>query len=124
MERTDEDKVSRKCAAKLVRRLVKTARTSDSRYDLMDAEESVSDTGFVVTNGMQSFSVTLIEVGRGAPPLLMFLDDIPPRNTEMWVVHHSVRALKHSPIGFTGDIASLLDKLSPDSLRHQLRSES
>lgn len=99
LERTEEDKVSRKCAAKLVRRLIKAARTKTTEVDLLDVNDPVTDTGFVVTNGMQSFTVTVVETGRGAPPLLMFLDDIPPRDTEMWVVHHSLGALNHSPTG-------------------------
>lgn len=99
LERTGEDKVSRKCAAKLVRRLVKAARTRTIQVDMLDVDDPGTDTGFVVTNGMQSFTVTVIETGRGAPPLLMFLDDIPPRDVEMWVVHHSVAASRHSPTG-------------------------
>lgn len=91
LERSERDATSRKCAAKLVRRLVKAARSQTSDISAIDVSDPYMDCGFVVTNGVNSYTVTLIEVGGNAPPLLMFLDDIPPRNTEMWVVHHSLQ---------------------------------
>lgn len=101
LERTEREAASRKCAAKLVRRLVKAARTNTVNLDEIDADEPLMDCGFVVTNGVKSYTVTMIEVGGGALPLLMFLDDIPPRNTEMWVVHHSL-AVQRQSTGGTG----------------------
>lgn len=92
LERGEQDKVSRKCAAKLVRRLVKAARTNTSDIKEVDINGPLTDSGFVVTNGVSSYTVTMIEVGGGAPPLLMFVDDIPPRDTDLWVVHQSLVA--------------------------------
>ncbi len=92
LERTEKNAISRKCAAKLVRRLVTAARGNTTKLDELDVHEPLMDSRFVVTNGVQSFTVTVIEVGQGVPPLLMFLDEIPPRNTEMWVVHQSLGA--------------------------------
>jgi hypothetical protein len=48
------------------------------------------DNSFVVTDGAKSFNVTLIEVGNGTQPLLMFLDEMPPRNCDLWIVHHTL----------------------------------
>jgi hypothetical protein len=45
---------------------------------------------FVVTDGAATYTVTLIEVGGGARPLLMFLDEMPPRDRDLWIVHHTV----------------------------------
>lgn len=99
LERADKDVMSRKCAAKLVRRLVKAARTNTRNLDEVEVNEPLMDSGFVVTNGVKSFTVTVIEVGHGAPPLLMFLDEIPPRNAEMWVVHRSMCSPRQTTTG-------------------------
>lgn len=105
LERAERDAMSRKCAAKLVRRLVKAARTNTKKLDEIEINEPLMDSGFVVTNGVKSFTVTVIEVGHGAPPLLMFLDEIPPRNTEMWVVHQSMSAPRQNTTGIeTGGV--------------------
>jgi len=48
------------------------------------------DNSFVVTDGGKSYSVTLIEVGGGSQPLLMFLNEMPPRNCDLWIVHHTL----------------------------------
>ena len=85
----------RKRAARLVRRLVGTAQANTRNLEEIEVEDTLMDAGFVVTDGAQSYTITLIEVGGGAPPLLMFLDRIPPANTEMWVVHHSMEGLHH-----------------------------
>ncbi len=34
--------------------------------------------------------MTVIEAGPGRPPLLMFLNEMPPRHTDLWVVRHSL----------------------------------
>ncbi|MEO1139759.1 MAG: Hint domain-containing protein [Pseudomonadota bacterium] len=99
LERAERDANSRKCAAKLVRRLVKAARTNTTDLRNVDVSDPLMDCGFVVTNGVNSYTVTVIDVGGGAQPLLMFLDDIPPRNTEMWVVHESLGCKRHNTNG-------------------------
>lgn len=90
LDNAQKGKTRRRCAAKLVKRLVVAAQSGCSDSETRVVEPALADCGFVVTNGLRSFTVTLIEVGRGAPPLLLFLDDIPPRDTELWVVHHSM----------------------------------
>ncbi|WP_299845218.1 Hint domain-containing protein [uncultured Roseovarius sp.] len=96
LERADGDMTNRKRAARIVRRLVGAAITHTKDLEKVDIEDPLTDSGFVVTDGAQSYTVTMIEVGRGAPPLLMFLDEIPPRDTEMWIVHHSLEGLRCS----------------------------
>lgn len=83
----------RKCAARKVRRLIGAAVQNKTDIRSVEIEEPLMDSSFVVTNGAQSYTVTVIEVGRGAPPLLMFIDELPPRNTDLWVVHHSLGTL-------------------------------
>jgi len=83
----------RKRAARKVRRLIGAAVQNKTDIRSVEIEEPLMDSSFVVTNGAQSYTVTVIEVGRGAPPLLMFIDELPPRNTDLWVVHHSLGTL-------------------------------
>ncbi|WP_371226047.1 Hint domain-containing protein [Roseovarius sp. 2305UL8-3] len=91
LENADGEQNSRKRAARMVRRLVGAARTNTKDLSKVEIDEPLMDSGFVVTDGAQSYTVTLIEVGGGAPPLLIFIDEIPPRGTEMWVVHHTLQ---------------------------------
>ncbi len=80
----------RKKAARRVRKLVGAAMQNNTDLDAIDVDEPLLDQSFVVTNGAQSFVVTVIEPGTGAPPLLMFVDDIPPSHSDLWVVQHSL----------------------------------
>lgn len=82
----------RKRAARTVRRLVGAARQPKKNYSDIRIDDPVMDGGFVVTDGSRTFTATVIEVGEGAPPLLMFLDEIPPVQTDMWVVSTSIEA--------------------------------
>ncbi len=77
----------RKRAARMVQRLVGQA-LDGKRPDEDDTDEALPDRSFVVTDGAQSYTVTLVQTGPGRTPLLMFAGQIPPRNTELWVVHH------------------------------------
>ncbi|MEP1765687.1 MAG: Hint domain-containing protein [Sulfitobacter sp.] len=83
----------RKRAARMVHRLVGTAleREAGPRgADVLDDASPLMDNSFVVTDGGKSYSVTLIEVGGGSQPLLMFLNEMPPRNCDLWIVHHTL----------------------------------
>lgn len=99
LERTDGNATSRKCAAKLVRRLVAAARTDSKNIAEIEEPGPLADTGFVVTDGLKTYSVTVVPAGPDAPPLLMFVDDIPPKGRELWVVHHSLDALHLNSTG-------------------------
>lgn len=79
---------TRQRAARMVRRLVGAA-LDGSDATTVEPDTPLRDTGFVVTDGVRSFTVTLIEVGRGARPLLMFLDEMPPPDRDLWIVHHT-----------------------------------
>lgn len=84
----------RKRAARMVHRLVGAALDPEvvlhrkPRFD--DENTPLLDNSFVITDGGKSYTVTLIEVGGGSQPLLMFLDEIPPRNSDLWIVHHTL----------------------------------
>lgn len=96
LEQTNDGANRRRCAEKLVRRLVKAAATGRKTLKDLEAEEIAEppgESGFVVTDGRKTYTVTVVMTGGGAPPLLMFVDEIPPRGRELWVVHHVLRAL-------------------------------
>lgn len=82
----------RQRAARVVRSFVGAAVTGRVRstglVDIAD-EPLLPDDYFVVTDGTRSFTVTLIDVGPEARPLMMFVDDMPPKGRDLWVVHCS-----------------------------------
>ncbi|MGH1425513.1 MAG: Hint domain-containing protein [Pseudooceanicola sp.] len=87
----------RRRAARNVRRLVGVATSQAKRLEDVVIDEPLADTGFVVTNGAKSYTVTMITVGPGAPPLLMFVDDMPPRNSDLWIVHVMLGDRREAP---------------------------
>ncbi len=94
LEGADGSETMRRRAARMVQRLVGAALDRAPMTDgaPLDDTAPMVDSSFVVTDGAQSYTVTVIEVGGGAQPLLMFMDEIPPRNTELWIVHHTLNA--------------------------------
>ena len=80
----------RKRAARMVRRLIGAAVAPP---DATQDEQDVPDTpeqGFVVTDGHQSYSVTIIAVPDTGARLLMFVGDAPPVDRDMWVVRAAI----------------------------------
>src|SRR6056297_1176082 len=96
LEKADNGVGTRMRAARMVRQLVGAALTGKKEISDIAIEEPLLDHGFVVTDGAQSYTITVIEVGNGSPPLLMFHDEMPPRDREMWFVHHSLDNV-HAP---------------------------
>ncbi|MCE8008495.1 Hint domain-containing protein [Aestuariivita sp.] len=92
LERTDGDANLRKRATHMVRRLVGAAMTYENDLGAVDIDTPLMDCHFVVTDGRDSYTITLIETGPSSQPLLMFLNTIPPRDTDLWIVHQSVAA--------------------------------
>lgn len=90
LENADGYGVNRKSAARMVRRLVGAAVSGTRDLSAVELDDSLPDSSFVVTNGAQSYTVSVIELGDGAAPLVMFIDALPPQNTDMWVVHHTL----------------------------------
>lgn len=87
LDQADGDAEIRKRAARSVRRLVGAAVDTIPEIEKIPDDAPLMDCNFVVTDGLRSYTVTLIEIGRRARPLLMFLDDLPPMDTDLWVVH-------------------------------------
>lgn len=80
----------RKRAARMVRRLVGVAVGTDGDEGGEASHESLPDQGFIVTDGHQSFTVTLIPVPDTGARLLMLVGDLPPADQDLWVVRTSI----------------------------------
>ncbi|MEO0938209.1 MAG: Hint domain-containing protein [Pseudomonadota bacterium] len=99
LEEADGAETLRRRAARNVRKLVGAALDGTADAPNVPPGPEMPDSAFVVTDGAQSITVTLIEVGRGKPPLLMFHDGMPPRGKDLWVVHHSLGPVQRGSTG-------------------------
>ncbi|WP_415404249.1 Hint domain-containing protein [Tateyamaria sp. SN3-11] len=100
LDRADGTEAMRRRAARMVHRLVGAALNDTPKtVQTTDDEALLTDSSFVVTDGAKSYTVTVIEVGPRTPALLMFLDDIPPRNADLWVVHHTLNTARGDDMG-------------------------
>ncbi|MCU0900504.1 MAG: Hint domain-containing protein [Cypionkella sp.] len=83
----------RRRAAKMVRRLIGVAVTGQAQT--LDAapgedDDDAPDQGFIVTDGHQSWSVTILPVPDTGARLLMFVGDLPPPGQDLWVVRTAI----------------------------------
>lgn len=102
LDEADGTEELRKRAARMVHRLVGAALEHDPSGRSSkkgDDHAPLMDNSFVVTDGGKSYCVTLIEVGGGSQPLLMFLNEMPPRNCDLWIVHHTLCTLRSNNVG-------------------------
>lgn len=100
LEMADEEKNIRKRAARVVRRIVGAAIENTTHIERIEVDDPLMDGSFVITDGRNTYTATIIEPGEGVPPLLMFLDELPPRGVEMWVVHYQAaqrNSVPHEP---------------------------
>ena len=75
LDGADGSEAMRRRAARMVGRLVGAALDHQPIETVTDSDDARElDSSFVVTDGAKSYTVTMIEVGRGSQPLLMFLD--------------------------------------------------
>ena len=103
LDQAEGEAETRRRAARRVRKLVGAAVPHTARAPDIEPEHPLTDMSFVVTDGAATYTVTLIEVGGGARPLLMFLDEMPPRDRDLWIVHHTVTGA--GQIGVAGEQA-------------------
>ncbi len=82
----------RRRAASAVRRLVGAAMRPDLPPQTVEVDDNALNVGFEVTDGRHSYTVTVIQIGPGKAPLLMFLNNMPPAGTELWVVRAVMQA--------------------------------
>lgn len=82
----------RKRAALTVRRLLTSAQMDTRKLDAAVLQDPLFDDSFQVTDGLDTWTITLIDTGIGRKPLCMFLDEIPPQRCDLWVVDHHIKA--------------------------------
>ena len=92
LDAADGFEQTRKHAARMVHKLVGAALAETPASELsldttFEDEAPLRDNCIVLSDGSQSYTGTLIEIEGSAPPLLMFMDQLPPQNSELWVVH-------------------------------------
>lgn len=97
LDQADGGEDLRRRAAHSVRRLVGAAMGQARDPAAVEFDEPLLDRSFVVTDGIRSYTITLIDTGAQTRPLLMFLDEIPPRGTDLWIVHHMLGDLDLQP---------------------------
>lgn len=88
----------RKRAAQMVRQLVDAALDrpiATKALDQFKADCPPIESSFVVTDGADSYMVTVIDVA-GSAPLLVLLGELPPRERELWIVHNSMNLPQQS----------------------------
>lgn len=93
----------RKRAAMSVRRLLKAVEVNTTRLDLVEVEQAPFEQSFTVTDGRDTWTVTLIDGATPRARLCIFVGEIPPRGVDMWIVNHTVdlksRDQNHDPSG-------------------------
>jgi len=82
-------------SARIVKRLVGAAIEPASKDARPEAEGVLLHSGFVVTDGTQIFTITVISTGSGLQPLLMFVNEVPPYGTDLWVVDTRIETMAH-----------------------------
>lgn len=60
------------------------------KMDAAVLQEPLFSDAFRVTDGFNTWTITLIDTGANCKPLCMFLDEIQPRKTPLWVVDRRI----------------------------------
>jgi hypothetical protein len=81
---------TRKRAARMVRRLIGAAVGTAGATKAAEEDEDLPDQAFLVTDGHQSYPVTIIPVPDTGARLLMMVGDLPPADRDLWVVRSSI----------------------------------
>ncbi len=80
----------RKRAARMVRRLIGTAVGGGDKAPDGEVEPDIPDQSFLVTDGHQTYTITLIEVPDTGAFLLLVVGDMPPSGQDLWVVRTAI----------------------------------
>lgn len=95
----------RRRAARMVRRLVGSAVAAPRSAPRVEEPSSqFNDQTFVVTDGRQSFVLTIVPIPETGARLLMAMDEVPPTGSDLWIVNTafgaaSFRAAQSRPGG-------------------------
>ncbi|MGJ8605703.1 MAG: Hint domain-containing protein [Marivita sp.] len=121
LEEAEGEADRRKHAARMVRRLVGAATEDAKGLGAFAPDHPIADKCFVVTDGQSTYTITVIETGTRKPPLLMFLNGMPPRHRDLWVVHTSLlTSVTQSDAEVQGAVICFTPKtriLTPDGVK-------
>ena len=107
-------------AAQSVRRLIGSALAGAPIYHDTDVRERLFDGGFDGTDGIKRYEITLIDSAELGAPLLMFLGEMPQKDTDLWVVSSHVAAAREAEAVLPGAVICFAQGthiLSPDGPR-------
>lgn len=107
-------------AAHAVRRLIGAALAEGPVYRDRRPRARLFDGGFDVTDGIHLYEVTLIDRPELGTPLLMFLGEVPPAETDLWVVTSHVSAAPRTEELSPGGVICFTPGtkiLTPDGMR-------
>ena len=102
----------RKRAARMVRRLIGAAVGGDGAKRDHDLEPDLPDQSFVVTDGHQTYQITLIGVPDTGALLLMLVGDLPPADQDLWVMR---TAIDRSQSAFGAQVTGGMICFTPDT---------
>ncbi len=90
----------RKRAANSVRQLVEVAMATAQPHPMLSPVPAGSDVDdvFVVTDGLQTYTMTVIEVPATGARLVMAMDKMPPVDQDMWVLKIVTDRLSRLPL--------------------------
>jgi hypothetical protein len=112
LSQSEEAARIRRHAARVVRRLVHVAMNQSGVQRIPDPDDPVLNWGFSITDGIRSYTVSLVDVP-GRAPLLMFLDRVPPEGVDLWVTH----VTEHVPrANRSGDSAPQVICFTPETM--------
>lgn len=80
-------------AAQTARRILRSVDADTSGLDPVALEEPLFDKTIQLTNGLKTWDITLVPLGPGRKPLLLFQADMPPRGDDLWIVRHNIDGL-------------------------------
>ena len=86
---TDAELELRSRAALTVKRLFQSLQPGPAAQTPV-LQEPLFRKVVILTDGRKTWNVFVAPLGAGKKPLLMFQDDIPPRDTDLWVVKHNL----------------------------------
>jgi len=80
----------RQRAARMVQRLIGVAVGTETQGGMLAEPEEMPDQCFIVTDGLQSYPVTILPVPESGARLLMFLGAPPPVDRDLWIVRAQI----------------------------------
>ncbi|MCR9126681.1 MAG: Hint domain-containing protein [Rhodobacteraceae bacterium] len=92
LDLSSERRQMRRRAGRKLRRILGQMDPAAAYCEAVDDAAPLAESGFVLTDGCVSYTGFLIEY-EDHPPLVMFQDTLPPRDTQLWVARRGARTV-------------------------------